>query len=161
MDPTNVMGILALISLFGFPLGLVITRSGNALGHLLVGVSAIGLLFFGSGWAAISFSEHNSQVFNEKRDLIAPLMHVRLDRVCDRLGVVEEAEGRPNCVERNGLRLWRDSGRLYVASIYGKDVFTDLIVDEDGLMGGYYDSIIHLSKDLDLRRLAALTRADS
>jgi hypothetical protein len=160
MEPTDMFGILALVSLCAFVFGICLHAWESEYAQIVVAVSLLGLVLFGLSWVAFSFADKQSKSFTDKRDLIAPLMSAKLDKVCDRLGVVPNSDLRSNCFERDGLRVWRDNGRLYVASLLGREAVTDLIVDEDRLLGGYFNSIIYLSDSLDLRRLPYLARSE-
>lgn len=160
MDPTTLFGILALVSLCGILVGTCLAMARYDVSQIVIAASALGLVLFGLAWGAFSVGESRSREFLAKRELITPLLSAKLDKVCDRLGVVENSDLRSNCFERDGMRVWRDSGRLYVASLVGYSAVIDLIVDEDELYGGYFSSIIHLSPDLDLRRLPYISGSD-
>lgn len=160
MDPTDLFGLLALVSLCGLLIGICLHAYGREAAQIVTSASSLGLAMFGLAWGAFSLGDMRYHEFTAKRDLIAPLMSAQLDKVCDRLGVIPNSDLRSNCFERGGLRVWRDNGRIYVASLLGREAVTDLIVDEDGLLGGKSDSIIHLSDSLDLRRLPYVARSE-
>jgi hypothetical protein len=160
MEPTDMFGILAIVSLCAFVFGICLHAWESENAQIVIAASSLGLVIFGLAWGAFYQMESRSQAFTDKRDLIAPLMSAKFDKVCDKLGVVPNSDLRSNCFERDGLRVWRDNGRLYVASLLGSEAVTDLIVDEDLLLGGYFNSIIYLSDNLDLRRLPYLARSE-
>jgi hypothetical protein len=160
MEPTDMFGILAIVSLCALVFGICLHAWKSENAYIVTTISSLTLVLFGFAWVAFYFIETKSQEFTDRRDFIAPLMSAKLDKVCDRLGVVPNSGLRSNCFEREGLRVWRENGRLYVASLLGSEAVTDLIVDEDRLLGGYSNSIIYLSDNLDLRRLPYLARSE-
>lgn len=160
MEPTTIFAILAIVSLCGLLISICLVIARHETAQIVTAASSLGLLLFGMAYAAFSMSESRSQEFLAKRELITPLLSAKLDKVCDRLGVVGNSDLRSNCFERDGVRVWRDSGRLYVASLVGSSAVIDLIVDEDELYGGYFSSIIHQSPNLDLRRLPYISGSD-
>jgi hypothetical protein len=160
MDPTDMFGLLALVSLCGYIVGICLHAYGRESAQIVTSASSLALVLFGLAWGAFSIGDMRGEEFAAKRDLIAPLMSARFDKVCDRLGVIPNSDRRSNCFERGGMRVWRDNGRLYVASLLGPEVVTDLIVDEDRLLGGKFDAIIHLSDSLDLRRLPYIASSE-
>lgn len=158
MQPFDIFGILSLTSVIGFGVGICMAGRGQEIGHLVKGISCVGLMFFGTSWACFSFGERHQQEFLTQRDKILPLLSVAFDKSCDRKGVIEYPEMKHNCREDGGLRVWRDGSRIYAASLIGPSAVIDLIVDEDMFLAGSSQSIIHLAPQLDFRRLEAFAR---
>jgi hypothetical protein len=89
----------------------------------------------------------------ETRELIRPLLWARYDTVCDERGVVSPIVAKPNCFSRNGYRVWRDRGRLYVASLINDHVVIELAVDEQRLLDNRPNAIIQRSNSFDISRM--------
>ncbi|NTF23544.1 hypothetical protein G6L37_34805 [Agrobacterium rubi] len=160
LEPVYILGFLTIIGALGIVAGTLVASRGSSLGHLLVGASAFWCVIFGMSCGLVYIGEDQDRNFNAKRELIIPLLSMKMDKVCDRLGVVAVSEARLNCFERDGYRVWRDGGRLYVASVTGQTAVTDLIVDEDRILARKLSSIVYHSNDLDLRRLPLLARSE-
>ncbi|MNU26881.1 hypothetical protein D3C71_152620 [compost metagenome] len=160
MEPTTIFAILAIVSLCGLVVGIYMNASGSESGQIVIAASSLLAALFASAWILFTTIDSKSQEFNDKRDLIIPLLSAKFDKVCDRIGLVQVSDLRGNCFEREGLRVWRESGRLYVASLLGSSAAIDLIVDEDRLYGGYFNAIVYQSPSLDLRRLPYVSGSD-
>jgi hypothetical protein len=160
MEPTTIFAILAIVSLCGLLVGIYLHASESESGQIVIAASSLLAALFGAAWVLFITIDSKSQEFNDKRDLITPLLSAKLDKVCDRMGLVPGSDLRSNCFERDGLRVWRESGRLYVASLLGSSAAIDLIVDEDRLYGGYFNAIVYQSPSLDQRRLPYIAGPD-
>jgi hypothetical protein len=116
-------------------------------------ISSLILIAFGISGAISFFSQHQSG-FEEKRDIVLSVISNKFNAVCDHAGVDTGSAARPNCIEKQGFRAWRENGKLYVASVIGDNALIDLIVKEDELLSGKSYSIVYWSDKLDQRRLS-------
>jgi hypothetical protein len=144
-----VLGALGL--LFSAWLGLNGYQEALAVGSISVIALMINIPISIVFWDALN--QHRA--FENKRDLVASIQSSTFNIVCDRIGVDKSsAAARPNCLEKDGFRVWRADGRLYLATVFGDQSEIDLIVDEDDVLSGNRSAIKLWSEKLDARRVS-------
>lgn len=127
-------------------------------GAILIFISVVGFAvscLFLSGYAGSGTSEtFISSSFKEKRGIVSVIQSAKFDITCDRSGVDNTGAAlRANCYEKEGFRVWRIDGKLYLATVLGDGSNVDMIVDEDKLASSSSNAIIYWSEHLDLRKL--------
>lgn len=104
-------------------------------------------------WSSTSTASGGTE-FTKKRDLVLNILSTQFEKVCDRAGVNTSSTDRPNCFERDGFRVWREEGKVYLATIIGSTSIVDMIINEDELLAERGSSIIYWSDKIDERRLS-------
>lgn len=150
----TICSILVVLSTFGlfFAIWLGCNRYSEA--SFIGLVSLLGCVTFGICLVLTLSDQHNPRGFDEKRKMVLSIISNKFEAVCDRAGLDTISVARPNCVEKQGFRAWREGGKLYVATIIGDNNVIEIIVKEDELLAGKRSAIVYWSEQLDGRRLS-------
>ncbi|MCV9963519.1 hypothetical protein OIU34_16575 [Pararhizobium sp. BT-229] len=152
-NPTGLFGFLTVLSLIGFFVGWAMIRL-DSVGHLVVGCSAIGLMFFGPTFGLFAMSDAKQNEFLEMKAALTPVHQRVFDKSCTQLGAVTDGVNEKNCYDLDIYRVWSVGDRYYIGMVNGDRADIAVIFDRDGMIANQIDSVVFVSPAMDLHRIS-------